>query len=132
MVQKLGDGDRLLSRRERQIMEILHRRGQATVAEVRQSMPDSPSYSAVRALIGILERKGHLRHRKDGLRYVYRPTRSRQTAARSALRRLLETYFDGSTGQAVAALLDAATDELSPAELDRLQAMIEAARTEGR
>ena len=119
-----------LSRRERQIMDIIYRRGEGSVADVLVDLPDSRSYSTVRALMGILEEKGHLKHRKDGPRYVYRPTRPQQEAARSALRRVLETFFNGSTEKAVAALLDASDVELTPEELDRLTKLIGRAKRE--
>ena len=121
-----------LSRRERQIMDVIYARGEASVAEVRDGMPDPPSYSAVRALLRILEEKGHLRHRSVGNRYIYAPTRSRRAASRSALRRLLHTFFDGSTEQAVAALLDVSPGGLSDEEMDRLRRLIERARKDGR
>ncbi|HWC00925.1 MAG TPA: BlaI/MecI/CopY family transcriptional regulator, partial [Bryobacteraceae bacterium] len=96
-----------LSRRERQIMDILYRSGRATVAEVHAALPDRPSYSAVRAMLRVLEEKGHVRHEEQGLRYVFAPTVPREKATRSAVRHLLETFFNGSAEQAVAALLDA-------------------------
>jgi len=119
-----------LSRRESQIMDIIYRREEASVAEVLEDLPDSPSYSTVRALLGILEGKGHLKHRKDGPRYVYRPTRPQHEAARSALRRVLETFFNGSTEKAVAALLDASDVDVPPEVLKRLEKLIEQARKE--
>src|SRR5512143_2373563 len=109
-----------LSRRERQIMDVLHTRGSATAAEVRAALPEAPSYSAVRALLRILEQKGHARHREDGARYVYLPRVSKRTAARSALKRMVSTFFQGSVTQAMAALLEQADTEFSPAELDQL------------
>jgi predicted transcriptional regulator len=121
-----------LSRRERQIMDIVYREGQATATEVLAAMPDPPSYSAVRAMLRVLENKGHLRHVPDGTRYVYRPTLPRERAGRPALENVLQTFFDGSTEKAVAALLDLSRSELSPEELDRLSELIEQARTEGR
>src|SRR5215467_13167431 len=93
------------SRRERQIMDALHQHGRATVAEVQNALPDPPGYSAVRALLRILEDKGHVKHLKDGARYVYQPRASRENARRSALRRLVSTFFAGSVTQAMAALL---------------------------
>ena len=120
-----------LSRRERQIMDIIYRRGQASAAEVLGEMEDPPSYSAVRAFLRILEEKGHLKHRKEGARYVYLPTQPRRQAARSALQRVLRTFFDGSTEKAVAALITMADADLSPAELDRLAELIREARKEG-
>jgi len=121
-----------LSRRERQIMDVLHARQQATAAEVRAALPDPPGYSAVRALLRILEEKGHIRHRKDGVRYVYLPRASRETASRAALQRVLATFFGGSVNQALAALLDVSDTKLSDAELRRLQEIITKARKEGR
>jgi predicted transcriptional regulator len=119
-----------LSRRERQIMDVIYARGQATAAEVTAALPDPPSYSAVRALLRILEQKGHLRHEEDGPRYVFLPTVSRDRARKSALRNLVRTFFDGSPAQAAAALIDQA--DLSDADVARLAAMIEKARKEGR
>ena len=121
-----------MSRRERQIMDILHTRGQATAAEVHQSLPEAPGYSAVRALLRILEDKGHARHRRDGLRYVYLPTEARAKASRSTLKRVLATFFGGSVEEAVAALLEASDTELSEAEMDRLRTIIKQAKKEGR
>ena len=121
-----------LSRRERQIMDIIFERGQATAAEVLEQLPDPPSYSAVRAMLRILEEKGHLKHHQDGPRYVYQPTQSRQDARDSAIQRVVRTFFDGSTEQAMAALLDLSSSNMSEQDLDRLQQMIEQARKEGR
>ncbi len=121
-----------LSRRERQIMEVIYRRGQAWVAEVLERLPDPPSYSAVRALLRVLEEKGYLKHNKEGPRYVYFPTLPRQRAARSVLKQMLKTFFDDSIEQAVAALLDVSASELSQARLDRLAHLIQQARKEGR
>jgi BlaI family transcriptional regulator, penicillinase repressor len=120
-----------LSRRERQILDILYQRGQATAAEVQTELPDPPSYSAVRALLRILEDKGHIRHEQDGPRYVYLPTVPRDNAQRSAIRHMLQTFFDGSAEQAISALLDDSSAKLSPAELDRLARMIDTARRSG-
>ena len=120
-----------LSRRERQIMDILHARGSATAAEVRAALPDPPSYSAVRALLRILEEKEHIRHRQEGARYIYLPRASKETASRSALRRVVETFFQGSVKQAMAALLENADTELSDAELNKLQEIIKQAQTKG-
>ena len=119
-----------LSRRERQIMDVIYAQGQATVAEVTAALPDAPSYSAVRALLRILEQKGHLRHQQDGPRYVFLPTVSRDRARRSALRSLVRTFFDGSSAQAAAALIDRA--QMSDEDFDRLAAAIDKARKEGR
>ncbi|MBI5385892.1 MAG: BlaI/MecI/CopY family transcriptional regulator [Verrucomicrobia bacterium] len=118
------------SRRERQIMDALHARGQATAAEVLAALPDPPSNSAVRALLRILEEKGHLKHRRDGARFVYAPRVSRETASRFAIRRVLSTFFQGSVTNAVAALLEASDTKLSNAELDQLQEMIQHAKAE--
>src|SRR5438445_8840793 len=119
-----------LSRRERQIMDVLYRRGRATAAEVREDMPDPPTYSAVRAKLRVLEEKGHIRHEEESLRYVYLPTVPRDTARRSALRRIVSTFFDGSVEQAVAALLDLSAAELKPSELDRIAQRIAEAKKE--
>lgn len=121
-----------LSRRERQIMDVIYRDGQATATEVLAALPDPPSYSGVRAMLRVLENKGHLRHVPDGTRYVYRPTLPRERAGKPALENVIETFFDGSAEKAVAALLDLSRSELSQAELDRLSRLIEQARTEGR
>lgn len=119
-----------LSRRERQIMEILYRSGKASAGEVREAMPDAPGYSAVRAMMRVLEEKGHVRHQAEGLKYVYAPTVARDKAKRSALKELVDTFFAGSPEQAVAALLDVSAARLTPAELDRMAEMIERARRE--
>ena len=118
-----------LSRRERQIMDILLREGQATASEVQAAMADAPSYSAVRALLRVLEDKGHARHEQDGPRYIYKPVIARERAKRSAMKHLLHTFFEGSHEQAVAALLDEASTSLSDTELDRLAKVIERHRT---
>ena len=102
-----------LSRRERQIMDVMYSRGTATVQEVVQAIPDPPSYSAVRAMLRVLEEKGHVRHREEGPRYIYLPTVPRDEASRSALRQLVRTFFDGSAEQAAAALLDMSGSDLS-------------------
>lgn len=120
-----------LSRRERQIMDAVYRRGQATAAEVHHDLPNRPSYSAVRAMLRTLEEKGHLRHEEQGPRYVYRPTVSREKAKRSALRHLLNTFFEGSVEQAVAALVEGSAAKLSPKELDRLSELIEETKRKG-
>jgi predicted transcriptional regulator len=119
-----------LSRRERQIMDVIYARGQATAAEVVAALPDPPSYSAVRTHLRILEEKGHLKHHEDGPRYVFVPVVPRDRARRSALKSLVRTFFDGSAAQAAAALLDQA--KLSDDDVDRLSALIEKARKEGR
>jgi predicted transcriptional regulator len=119
-----------LSRRERQILDILYARNSATAAEVRESMSDPPSYSAVRALLRILEEKGHAKHETQGTRYVYLPSVPRENARHSALARIVQTFFDGSAAQAAAALVDSGS--LSDEELTRLTALIDRARKEGR
>ena len=121
-----------LSRRERQIMEVLYRDRQATASEVLAALPDPPGYSAGRAMLRVLENKGHVRHVADGTRYVYLPTLARDRAGRPALASVLETFFDGSTEKAVAALLDLSRQDLSEQELDRMAQLIEQARLEGR
>jgi len=118
-----------LSRRERQIMDILYRDGKATAAEVRSSLPDPPSYSAVRAMLRILEDKGHIRHEEDGPRYVYTPIVTRDKAKRSALRHVLNTFFDGSASQVLAALFEMSPRDLDDQELARLRRLIDAAKT---
>jgi predicted transcriptional regulator len=121
-----------LSRRERQIMDIIYSRGQATANEVLENLSDPPSYSAVRALLRVLEEKGHLRHTLDGQRYVFTPTVGRERAKRSALRGVLQTFFGGSAEEAVAALLDISEKKLSDDELKRMENLIKQARKEGR
>ena len=120
-----------LSRRERQIMAVIYRLGRATAAEVLDQLEDPPSYSAVRAHLRILEEKGHLKHEPDGPRYVFLPTLPRELARDSALKHLVQTFFEGSTSQAMAALLDA-NPRISKAELEGLSRLIEKARKEGR
>ena len=121
-----------LSRRERQILQILYQRGKASAADVREGMDDPPSYSAVRALLRLLEEKGHVKHRAEGLKYVYVPTLARDKAKRAAVKHLLSIFFDGSPEQAVAALLDVSSGELTREELDRMAEMIEKAKKEGK
>jgi len=121
------DDDLHLSRRERQIMDVLYAKSAATAAEIRAAIPNPPGYSAVRALLRILEEKGHVRHQPDGARYVYLPRISRKAASRSALKRVLATFFGGSVDHAVAALLDASDKKLSETELKKLQAIIKQA-----
>ena len=113
-------------------MDVLYRDGQATAGEVLAALPDPPGYSAVRAMLRILENKGHLRHVADGTRYVYLPTLPRDRAGRPALANVIETFFDGSTEKAVAALLDLSKSDLSTDQLDRLSQLIDQARMEGR
>jgi len=117
-----------LSRRERQIMDIIYARGEATAAEVHDALPDAPSYSAVRTLLRILEEKGHLKHREDGPRYVFMPTEPRAKASRSALKRVVQTFFDGSLASAVAALVDGEGGKVSAEELQRIEAIIQSAK----
>jgi len=124
--------DHQLSRRERQIMDVLHASGRATAAEVLAGLPDPPSYSAVRALLRILEEKGYAKHRREGARYVYLPRVSRQAASRSALKRIVSTFFQGSVTEAMAALLETSDTELPEAELNKLQELINQAKKEGR
>ncbi len=112
-------------------MDILYRSGKATAAEVRDAMADAPSYSAVRAMLRILEEKGHLCHEQDGPRYVFLPAEPREQAKRSALRHLVETFFEGSVEQTVAALLDGESKNMPTSELDRLSKLIEEARKKG-
>src|SRR6476619_4946806 len=127
----MTNAHRDLSRRERQILDILYQRGQATAAEVQAALPEPPSYSAVRALLRILEEKGHVLHQQDGPRYIYLPTVARDNAKRSALKHILQTFFDGSAEQAISALLDESSAKLSRAELDRLATLIDGARKSG-
>lgn len=117
-----------LSRRERQILDILYQRNRATAHEVREALPDSPSYSTARALLRILEEKGHIRHEEEDGRYVYLPAVPRGSAGQSALRHLAQTFFDGSAAQVMAALLDSETVRLPKAELDRLAELVAQAR----
>lgn len=121
-----------LSRREREMMDIVYRKGQATAGEILDGMADPPSYSAVRATLSVLERKGHLRHEDDGTRYVYKPTVNRERAKASALDHLVSTFFDGSATSLVAALLERPKREIPKEELDQLLELIEQARKEGR
>ena len=120
-----------LSRRERQIMDVIYRMEKATAVDVMEKIPDPPSYSAVRAMLRVLEEKGHLKHEQDGPRYVFSPVVARDTARRSAMKHLVRTFFDGSTESAVAALLQNES-RLSRVELERLSGLIEKAKTEGR
>lgn len=117
-----------LGARERQIMDAVHRLGEASVGDVRGELSDPPSYSAVRTMMRLLEQKGCLKHRREGMKYVYRSTQPLDRARRSALRHLLDTFFRGSTGDAVAALLDLSSDDLSPEDYERLSRLIEDAR----
>ena len=121
-----------LSRRERQIMDVLYRRGRATAADVLAALPGTPHSSTVRTQLRVLEDKGHVRHESDGLRYVYVPTLPRQTARKAALRHLVDTFFDGSAAGAVSALLGRDGGRLSDEDLDRIEALLRSARREGR
>jgi BlaI family penicillinase repressor len=120
-----------LSRRERQIMDVIYRLGKATAADVQQALPEEPNYSTVRAQLRVLEDKGYLRHEEQGLRYIFLPTIPREQARDSALRRLVETFFEGSAEQVVASLLDGSAGKLSEKELDRLSGLISKAKKEG-
>jgi BlaI family transcriptional regulator, penicillinase repressor len=120
-----------LSRRERQIMDILYQRERPTAAEIHAGLPDPPSYSAVRAKLRVLEEKGHIRHEEEALRYVFLPTMPREKAKKSALNHMLATFFEGSVEQTVAALLDLSAAKLSESELDRLARLIEQAKAKG-
>jgi predicted transcriptional regulator len=120
-----------LSRRERQILDILYERGKLSAAEVRAAMPDAPGYSAVRALLRVLEEKGHVRHEAQGAKYVYLPTVAPNKAKRLAVRHVMDTFFAGSPEKIVAALLDVSAARLTDEELDRMAAMIERARKDG-
>ena len=119
-----------LSRRERQIMDILYQRGKASASDVREAMEDAPGYSAVRAMLRVLEEKGHVKHQAEGLKYVYVPVVAREKAKRSAVKHLLDTFFAGSPEQIVAALLDVSATRLTREELDRMSEMIEKAKRE--
>ena len=131
MLQKKHE-HQALSRRERQIMDVLYQRGRASAAEIHQALPDPPSYSAVRAKLRVLEDKGHVKHQEEGLRYVYVPALAPERARRTALRHLVDTFFNGSVEQVVAALIDRSAVNVSSDELSRLSAMIDKARKEGR
>jgi BlaI family transcriptional regulator, penicillinase repressor len=121
-----------LSRRERQVLDVLYRAGRATCAEVQKTMADPPSYSAVRTFLRILEEKGLVRHEQDGARYIYIPTIEKDRASRSALRHVMNTFFEGSVTQAISALLDQDSKHLSQKDWQRLSVMIEEARQENK
>ena len=121
-----------LTRREREIMDVLHRRGRATAHEVLDDLADPPSYSAVRTFLRLLEERGHVRHEQDGPRYIYMPTVARRDAQRSALTHLVDTFFDGSVEDAVATLVESTKPKLSGSELDRIASLIAKAKKEGR
>ena len=126
------DGHRNLSRRERQIMDILYSRGRATASEILEALPDPPTYSAVRAKLRVLEEKGHVRHEEKSLRYVYLPVVARDAARKSAMRHLLSTFFEGSVEHAVAAMLDLSAANLSTEDLDRIAGLIQQAKQGGK
>src|SRR5580658_2631437 len=126
--KKTSDPD--LSRRERQIMDVLFARGRATGQEIQGGLPDQPNYSSVRTILRVLERKGYVRHVEEGLRYVYQPTMPREAASRPALQRIIRTFFDGSAKEAVAPLLDPAAFQLSDQELKDLARIIDRAKKE--
>jgi len=124
--------DKSLSRREREIMDISYEMKEVTAQQVLERLPEPPSYSAVRALLRVLEKKGHLVHRQDGPRYVYTPRLPKDKARRNALSHLVRTFFDGSTESVVATLLDISEANLSEDDYRRLTELIEKSRTEGR
>jgi BlaI family transcriptional regulator, penicillinase repressor len=128
MTEKTSD----LSKRERQIMDYLYQAGRATASEVLDALPDPPGYSAVRTTLRILEQKGHVRHEEEGRAYVYMPVIRKDAARKRALAHLLKTFFDNSTEQAVAALVDLAGPKTSAAEMDRIARIIDEAKKEGR
>ena len=121
-----------LGRREREIHDIVFRLGEASVGEVMQQMAEPPAYDSVRTMLRLLERKGFVKHRQDGTKYVYRPTQSRTTASKSALSHLMATFFENSVADTMAAALDLKSDDLSDEDLARLQTLIDKARREGR
>jgi predicted transcriptional regulator len=121
----------VLSRRERQIIDILYRRGRATAAEVMEELPADTTYSTVRTQLRVLEEKGHVTHEQEGQRYIYSPAVPRGTVRRSALKHLVETFYEGSVEQAVAALLGGEGARLTDEQLDRIQDLIKKARKEG-
>ena len=125
------DAHRNLSRRERQMMDILYQKGRATAAEIHAALPDPPTYSAVRAKLRVLEEKGHIRHEEEALRYVYLPVVTRDSARKSALRHMVSTFFAGSVEDTVAALLDLSAANLSEKDLDRISQLVEQAKKEG-
>jgi predicted transcriptional regulator len=122
----------LLTKRERQIMDVLYRHGRATAAEIMEGVPGAPGYSTVRTQLRVLENKGHVKHEEQGLRYIYMPTIPRSSARKSALRHLVDTFFDGSSAKAVAALLGGEAARVSDAELERIATLVRNARSEPR
>ena len=131
MSPKSANDHAALTRRERQIMDILYRRGRASASDVLEDLPGNPHYSTVRTQLRVLEEKGHVTHEDDGVRYVYVPARTRRSARKSALRHLVDTFFDGSAEQVVAAVLGGEGARLSEEELDRIADLIEKAKKEG-
>jgi BlaI family transcriptional regulator, penicillinase repressor len=121
-----------LGARERQIMDAVHQLGEGSVTDVRRKLADPPTYSTVRTMLRMLEKKGHLKHRRDGIKYVYRPSQAPEEARRSALQHLLKTFFAGSAGDAIATILDLPTEKMSSEEYERLARRIEQARREKR
>jgi predicted transcriptional regulator len=132
MPSKASHSEPAISRRERQILDVLYARGKATATEIQEALPDDPSNSTVRTILRVLERKGLVHHVEEGLRYVFLPTVPRTTARKSALQRVLRTFFDGSAKEAVAAFLDPGAFSLSPDDLDELSRMLEKARKEAK
>jgi BlaI family penicillinase repressor len=130
--KKTGPQETELSRRERQILEIVYRLGEATVAQVRAAMSDAPARNSVRTLLGILERKGHLRHREAARTYIYQPTRLPASAGRSAVRRVVDTFFSGSLAQALAVYLSPPDAQISSDELRQIEALIRDAKKKGK
>jgi predicted transcriptional regulator len=121
-----------LARRERQILELIYELGEVSVGDVLAKLPDPPSYSSVRTIIRLLEAKGFLKHRREGTKYIYRPVQSRDVVRRSAVAHLFKTFFRGSPSDAVAAILDVSSDDLTDSELARLKQLVDAAKKEGR
>ena len=119
-----------LTKRERQIMDVLYRLGRATAAEIMEQVPGAPGYSTIRTQLRVLEGKGHVRHEEQGLRYIYLPTVPRRSAGRSALRHLVDTFFDGSSAKAVAALLGGEGSGISDDELQRIAELVNNARSD--
>ena len=119
-----------LGRRERQLVETVQRMGEASVSQIREHLADPPSYSAVRTMLGVLVDKGWLKYRRDGKRYLYRPAASTETSRKVALRKMMSTFFDGSPGDAAAALIDMSAKDMKKEELDRLIKMINQAKRE--
>jgi predicted transcriptional regulator len=130
MPRRTADGG--LTKRERQIMDVLYRLGRATAAQIMGRVPGAPAYSTIRTQLRVLETKGHVRHEEQGLRYIYMPTVPRHSAARSALRHLVDTFFDGSSAKAVAALLGGEASRVSDEDLERIAQLVRNARSDGR